>query len=673
MTDKQEHMVHHDHSHHPEHGEHNHTDHAHSDHAHHHGNFKEIFFKSLPIGILIMLLSPFMGLTDVGLIHFPYSDILVALLSTWLLFYGGKPFFQGAVQEVKQKEPGMMALVSLGISVSYLYSIYAVIVRYTSGNHLMDFFFEFASLILIMLLGHWLEMKALGNASDARASLAELLPKEATLIDDHNQTTQIPITELQVGDTVRVQAGENIPADGKIIKGESRINEALLTGESKPILKKASDTVIGGSTNGDGQLIVQVEQIGEESFIQQIQDLVTQAQGEPSRAEDLANKIASMLFYIAVFAALFAFIFWFIQEDLETAITYMVTTLVIACPHALGLAIPLVVSRSTSIGANRGLLIKDRNVYELTTKADYMILDKTGTLTTGEFKVLDIQVFSDSMSNNEFISLLAGIESGSSHPIAQSIIDYAQNEDIQAATFENIQTISGAGIKGDHKGKEYRLISQKAWGQDINIVTPAGATLSLLILDNEVLGSVALGDQLKSSSEKLISVLKENQIIPIMATGDNESAAQEVAQQLGIDYHSNMTPQAKYDLVKSYQDKDNTVIMVGDGINDAPSLALADVGVAIGAGTQVAIDSAEVILTQSDPGDIIDFIELSIKTHRKMNQNLAWGAGYNFIAIPLAAGILAPIGISLTPSMGAILMSVSTIIVAFNALTLKLE
>ncbi len=678
MKTHQEHHEHHNNSNQMEHKGHSHdshahTDHTHHNHAHHHGNFKEIFFKSLPIGILIMLLSPFMGLTDTGLIHFAYADILVAILSTGLLFYGGKPFFQGAMHELKQKEPEMMALVSLGISVSYLYSIYAVIIRYTTGNHLMDFFFEFASLILIMLLGHWLEMEALGSATDARASLAELLPKEATLINHPNQTKQISITELQIGDKIRIQAGENIPADGKIIQGESRINESLLTGESKPILKKETDAVIGGSTNGEGQLIVEVTQIGQESFIQQIQDLVTQAQGEPSRAENLANKIASLLFYIAISAAFIAFVIWFTQEDLEIAITYMVTTLVIACPHALGLAIPLVVSRSTSLGAHRGLLIKDRNVYDLTSKADYIILDKTGTLTTGEFKVLDTQIFSESMTNDEFIALLAGIESGSSHPIAQSIIEYAQSQGIQAISFDDIQSISGSGVKGTLNGKEYRLISQKAWGEDLDIQVPAGATLSLLIADNEVLGSVALGDQLKSSSQRLISILKENQITPIMATGDNDSAAREVAQQLDIEYHSNMTPQEKYDLVKSYQDKDNTVIMVGDGINDAPSLALADVGVAIGAGTQVAIDSADVILTQSDPGDIIDFVNLSVQTHRKMNQNLAWGAGYNFIAIPLAAGLLAPIGISLTPSMGAILMTASTIIVALNALTLKID
>lgn len=668
---------HHEHNHH-EHTSHEHHNHEHHDHSgghhhHHHGNFKEIFFKSLPIGLLIMLMSPLMGLTETGLIEFPYSDIVVVILSTILLFYGGKPFFQGALHEFKQKEPGMMALVSMGVGVSYLYSVYAVISSYVTGAHIMDFFFEFASLILIMLLGHWLEMKALGNASDARQSLAELLPKEATVMDENDEAITKPISELEIGDIIRVQAGENIPADGVIQRGESRVNEALLTGESKPVLRSQGDEVIGGSTNGSNQLLIEVTEVGESSFIQQVQHLVTQAQGQPSRAEDMASKIASYLFYIALGAAIIAFFAWLFIADLQTAITYTVTTLVIACPHALGLAIPLVVSRSTSLGANRGLLIKDREVYELTSKADYIVLDKTGTLTTGEFNVLDTEIIDGSLSNEEFLGLLAGIESGSSHPIAQSIVSFVESQDIKPFNFDDTSVISGEGVKGNYQGKEYQLISQKAFDQNLEINSPAGATVSILTLDGKALGSVALGDELKPSSKELMQILKDNNITPILATGDNESAAKEVAEELGIEYHANMTPQAKYDLVESYKNDNKTVIMVGDGVNDAPSLALADVGVAIGAGTQVAIDSADVILTQSDPGDIEDFIELSIKTHRKMNQNLAWGAGYNFFAIPLAAGVLAPIGFSLSPAVGAILMSASTVIVAFNALTLNLD
>lgn len=659
---------------HDHHSHHDHSSHAGGhDHHHHHGNFKELFFKSLPVGLIIMLLSPMMGITLPFQFTFAYSDIVVALLSTGLLFYGGKPFYQGAVDEFKQKAPGMMALVSLGLSVSYLYSIYAVVARYTTGGEVMDFFFEFASLILIMLLGHWIEMKAVGEAGDAQQSLAELLPKDAHVILENDEIETRPVTELKVGDVVRVQAGENIPADGTITRGESRINEALLTGESKPVEKKVGDTVIGGSTNGEGAIFVEVKETGDQSFISQVQTLISQAQNQPSRAEDTAQKVAGWLFYIALAAAMIAFVVWLVTVDLDTAIIFTVTTLVIACPHALGLAIPLVVARSTSLGASRGLLVKDREALELARNADVMVLDKTGTVTTGEFKVLDLMVLKESLTKKEITGLMAGIEGGSSHPIAQSIVDYAKQEDIDPVSFSSIDVISGSGVEGYVKETHYQLISQKAYGKELGLTVPVGATLSILVEDGEAIGAVALGDELKKSSAQLISDLKENGIKPILATGDNEAAAKGVAEELGIEYLANQSPQDKYDLVERLKDDGNTVIMVGDGVNDAPSLALADVGVAIGAGTQVALDSADVILTQSDPGDIASFIELANKTTRKMKQNLAWGAGYNFLAIPLAAGILAPIGFSLTPAVGAILMSLSTVIVAINAMFLRLE
>lgn len=682
MTNKHMHHNHdegHEHSHH--HGDHteNHDHHQHTEgehgghHHHHHGDFKEIFIRSLWIGIPILLLSPFMGLTETGLIHFPYSDIVTAVLATILLLYGGKPFFEGGWHEIKAKAPSMMALVSLGLGVSYLYSMYAVVATYTTGTHVMDFFFEFASLVLIMLLGHWIEMEALGEAGDAQEALAALLPKDAQVVAEDDSITTKPLSDLQVGEIVRIQAGENIPADGKIIRGTSRVNESLLTGESTPIEKKVGDLAIGGSTNGSGTLFVEVEEIGEKSFIAQVQTLVGQAQNQPSRAEDMANKVASWLFWIALTAAIISFVVWLILGDLPTAVTFTVTTLIIACPHALGLAIPLVISRSTSLGAKRGLLVKNRESYELTTKADMMILDKTGTLTTGEFKVLDTQVLDPQFTSKKIIGLLAGIEGGSSHPIAQSIISYAKKEGIEAVQFESHDVIAGEGVKGQANGKEYKLISEKAFGESINIDAPAGATLSVLLEEGKAIGTVALGDDLKPTSKKLIEGLKAQNIKPVIATGDNESAAKSVAEELGIAYHANMSPQDKFDLVEKHKNNLKTVIMVGDGVNDAPSLALADVGVAVGAGTQVALDSADVILTQSDPGDIESFIELSVKTNRKMNQNLVWGAGYNFIAIPIAAGILAPIGITLAPAVGAILMSLSTVIVAINAMALKMD
>ena len=667
-----DHSGHHKDQHHDHHAGHDHSGHGGHDH-HHHGSFKELFLKSLPLGIVIMLLSPMYGFELSFQLTFPYSDIVVAILSTILIIYGGRPFYQGAVDEFKQKEPGMMTLVSLGLSASYLYSIYAVIITYVTGEHVMDFFFEFASLLLIMLLGHWIEMKAIGEAGDAQAALAKLVPKDAHVVLEDDSIETRPVADLQVGDLIRVQAGENVPADGIIERGESRVNEALLTGESKAVKKGPGDKVIGGSTNGEGVLYIKVLETGDQSFISQVQNLISQAQSQPSRAENIAQKVAGWLFYIAVIVALIAFVVWMIIGDIPTAVTFTIATLVIACPHALGLAIPLVTARSTSLGASRGLLVKDRQALEIAQDADVIILDKTGTLTTGEFKVLDVELFSNKYKKEEIIALLAGIEGGSSHPIAQSIISFAEQQNIRPASFDSIDVISGAGVEGKAGGHRYQLISQKAYGRNLDIDIPKGATLSVLVENDDAIGAVALGDELKPTSKELIKVLKKNNIQPIMATGDNEKAAQGAAEYLEIEYRSNQSPQDKYELVKTLKEEGKKVIMVGDGINDAPSLALADVGIAIGAGTQVALDSADVILTQSDPGDIGSFIELAHKTTRKMKQNLFWGAGYNFIAIPLAAGILAPIGITLSPALGAVLMSVSTVIVAINAMLLRLD
>ena len=673
----QEHHAGHNHSGHSGHDHSGHSGHDHSGHSghdhHHHGNFKELFLKSLPIGIIIMLLSPMAGFELPFQFAFPYSDIVVAILSTILIIYGGRPFYQGAVDEFKQKEPGMMALVSLGLSVSYLYSIYTVIASYVTGEQIMDFFFEFASLLLIMLLGHWIEMKAIGEAGDAQEELAKLVPKDAHVVLDDDSIETRPVADLKVGDLIRVQAGENVPADGTIERGESRLNEALLTGESKAVKKGPGDEVIGGSTNGEGVLYIKVNETGDQSFISQVQNLISQAQSQPSRAENIAQKVAGWLFYIAVIVSLIAFVTWMVIEDVPTAVIFTTTTLVIACPHALGLAIPLVTARSTSLGASRGLLVKDRQALEIAQDADVMILDKTGTLTTGEFKVLDVELFNNKYNKEEIIALLAGIEGGSSHPIAQSIISFADQEGISPVSFDSIDVISGAGVEGKANGHQYQLISQKAYGRNLDMDIPKGATLSVLVENDDAIGAVALGDELKATSKELIEALKNNNIEPIMATGDNEKAAQGAAVDLGIEYRSNQSPQDKYELVKTLKDEGKKVIMVGDGVNDAPSLALADVGIAIGAGTQVALDSADVILTQSNPGDIGSFIELAHKTTRKMKQNLFWGAGYNFIAIPLAAGILAPIGITLSPALGAILMSVSTVLVAINAILLRLD
>lgn len=654
---------------------HEHHSHEKHDHHHHHGDFKKLFLISLPIGLIVMWISPIMGLN----IPFPfqytfkYSDIIALVLSLILLGYSGKIFFEHAFMEFKDKKPGMMALVSLGLGISILYSLYAIIKRYITGVHQMDFLFEFASLLLIMLLGHWIEMVALTKAGDAKESLAMLLPKEANLLLEDGSVVKRGISALKIGDVIQVPAGENIAADGVIIKGESRVNEALLTGESKPVSKTVGDVVIGGSTNEFGMLELEVTKLGKESFLSQVQTLITDAENQRSRAEDAAKKVAGYLFYIAVFSAIVAFILWTIINDLETGIRFAVTTLVIACPHALGLAIPLVVSRSTSIAAKEGLLIKNREVYNLATKANVMILDKTGTLTNGDFKVLKIDVLNKDYRNEKIISLMAGIEQGSSHPIAESIISYAINKKVDPTRFDKTEVIRGKGVKGKIGRDVYELISKKAYNKELEINNTLSATISILTKNGNAIGIVYLGDEIKESSYELIKVLKGRGIKPVMATGDNEASAKLVADELKINYFANQSPEDKYNLINEYKKNGEIVIMVGDGINDAPSLKLADVGIAIGAGTQVAIDSADVILTNSLPGDIEAFINLSFSTNRKMKENLAWGAGYNFIAIPLAAGILAPIGLILSPFVGAILMSLSTVIVALNAISLRIK
>lgn len=532
-------------------------DHSEMDHGamgghahHHHGSFKEIFLKSLPLGIAILLITPLMDIQLPFQIIFPYADVVAAVLATILYIFGGKPFLMGAKDEFNSKAPGMMSLITLGITVSYAYSVYAVAARYVTGEHVMDFFFEFTTLILIMLLGHWIEMKALGEAGDAQKSLAELVPKDAHVVLEDDSIETRPVADLQVGDLIRVQAGENVPADGTIQRGESRVNEALVTGESKPIEKNPGDQVIGGSTNGGGVLYVEIKQTGDKSFISQVQTLISQAQSQPSRTENLAQKVAGWLFYIAVIVALITFVIWMVIADVPTAVIFTVTTLVIACPHALGLAIPLVTARSTSLGASRGLLVKDRYALELTTNADVMVLDKTGTLTTGEFKVLDVELLNDKYTKDEIVALLSGIEGGSSHPIAQSIISYAEQQEIRPVSFDSIDVISGAGVEGQANGHRYQLISQKAYGRNLDMDIPKGATLSVLVENDEAIGAVALGDELKPTSKALIQALKKNKIQPIMATGDNEKAAQGAAEILGIDYLANQSPQDKYELVE---------------------------------------------------------------------------------------------------------------------------
>lgn len=672
------HANHTDHDQHNHHNHHNHHDHHdHHDHSHH-GNFKQLFLISLIPGILLMLISPMMGMKLPFQFTFPYSDILAIVLATLLLFIGGKPFFSGLISEFKQKSPGMMSLVSLGLSVSYIYSVFAVILRYTSNVEVMDFFFEFASLILIMLLGHWLEMKAVGKAGNAEDSLLELLPKSARLVQNDNTIKKINISDIQVDDILEVQSGEGIPADAKIIEGETRINEALLTGESKSVYKTIGDQVIAGSTNGDNRIKIQVNSEQDKSYIYQIKNLLKEAQKQGSRGENSANKISGYLFYISIFAALVSLIAWSFVADFPTGIMYMVTTLVIACPHALGLAIPLVMAKSSSLGAKHGILLKNREAYNIAEKSNVIVLDKTGTLTDGKFKIMDLEILNDNYNETEIYGLLAGIESGSSHPIAQAIIKYAEDNNIKVAQFDSSEIIKGKGVTGKYKNSNYELISLNSfkdnlYDESLELSNDEAYTSSVLTKDNEAIAIVSLGDQIKESSYSLVKSLKENAMEIIMATGDNEAVAKSVADKLGIKYLSQQTPEDKYALIQKLQSEGNKVIMLGDGVNDAPALKLADLGVAIGTGTKVALDSADIILLNSEPNDLESFIKLSHNTQRKVKQNLFWGAGYNFIAIPLAAGALAWAGITITPAIGAILMSLSTIIVAINAMSLDLE
>ncbi len=671
------HVNHTNHNQHGNHDHHDHHNHEHHDHSNH-GNFKKLFLISLIPGILLMVISPMMGVKLPFQFTFPYSDILAVILATLLLVIGGKPFFSGLISEFKQKSPGMMSLVSLGLGVSYIYSVVAVILRYVSNLETMDFFFEFASLILIMLLGHWLEMKAISKAGSAEDSLLELLPKSARLVQDDNSIKEISISEIKKGDVLEVQAGEGIPADAKIIEGETRVNEALLTGESKAVYKTIGDQVIAGSTNGENRIKIKVSSEQNQSYIYQVKNLLNEAQAQGSRSENLANKISGYLFYIAIFAALISFVVWSLSANLSTGIMYLVTTLVIACPHALGLAIPLVMAKSSSLGAKHGILLKNREAYSIAEEANVIVLDKTGTLTDGEFKVMDLQILSDRYNDSEIYSLLAGIESGSSHPIAQAIVKHVKDKGINMARFESSETITGVGIAGTYENSHYELISLKSYNEkvyrdDLQIKSDQAYTSSVLTKNNEAIAVVSLGDQIKDSSYSLVKSLKDNGLQIIMATGDNEAVAKSVADKLGINYLAQQSPEDKYKLIQKLQSEGKKVIMLGDGVNDAPALKLANLGVAIGTGTKVALDSADVILLNSEPKDLEAFLKLANQTQRKVKQNLFWGAGYNFLAIPLAAGALAWAGITITPAIGAVLMSLSTIIVAVNAMSLNLK
>lgn len=657
------------HNHEESHESHNHSGHDH--HAHMVTDFRNKFFIILIFTIPIVLLSPmiqnFIGVDW----QFTGDSYIVAALATFVYFYGGWPFIKGAYDELKNKEPGMMTLIAMAISVAYFYSMAVVF-----GFNGEEMFWELATLVLIMLLGHWIEMRAINNASKALESLASLMPDTANRITENGETEEVQIDDIKVGDLLLVKPGEKMPLDGKIVKGKSQVDESMLTGESVPVEKSVGDEVIGGSINREGSLTIEVEKLMNESYLRQVIDMVRESQRTKSKTQDVTNKAAKWLFYIALAAGIITFIAWIsIGATIDTAIIRLVTVLVIACPHALGLAAPLVISVSTSLAAKHGLLIRKRPQFEKARKINAVIFDKTGTLTEGKFGVTDIQTFNN-IDENILLSYAATIENDSEHPIARGILNEAKLKELELLEMSNFNSITGVGIEGTIDDKQVKVVSpgyvrkQKIDFDDKNFNkwSEQGKTVVFILVNEELAGAIALADKIKESSKQTIEQLHKRNIKAIMLTGDNQKVANYVAEQIGIDeVYAEVMPNEKADKVTEIQERGLVVAMTGDGINDAPALTKADVGIAVGAGTDIAMDSADIVLVDSNPKDILAIFSLSKRTYNKLVQNLIWATGYNLIALPLAAGVLAPWGIILSPAVGAILMSLSTIIVAINA------
>lgn len=661
--------------HHDQHEHHNHHGHGGHDHSAMVTDFKKRFFISLIVTIPILILSPmiqeFMNVDW----RFPNDQYILFVLASFVFFYGGWPFMTGAVDELKEKEPGMMTLIGLAIFIAYVYSVFVVF-----GFEGHNLFWELATLVDIMLLGHWIEMRSVMGASNALEELVKLMPSEAHKLDDNDEVIDVKISELQENDRVLVKPGEKIPVDGIILDGKTTIDESMLTGESVPVDKQTGDEVIGASINNEGSLTIQVEKIGDNSYLSQVITLVKEAQESKSKTQDLTNRAAKWLFYLALAAGMITLVIWLsLGYSFDVAIERMVTVMVITCPHALGLAAPLVVAVSTSISANKGLLIRNRAHFENARKLNAVVFDKTGTLTEGKFGVTDI-VPMEGYEKEDVLLWGASVEQHSEHPIAQGIVGEAQEDGLSLAHVQNFQSLTGEGIKGDVNGEEIHVVSpgyvnksELAYDEmAFNEMSEVGKTVVFVLKDEMVTGMIALADIVRESAKEAISSLKEAGVHSIMLTGDNEKVAHWVAEEIGVEeVYAEVLPDEKADQVKEIQQKGWKVAMTGDGVNDAPALATADLGIAIGAGTDVAMETADIVLVKSNPKDVVSIIDLSQKTYRKMVQNLWWASGYNIVAIPLAAGVLAPIGIVLSPAVGAILMSLSTIIVAINAKLLK--
>lgn len=654
------------------HIEHNkHKIHKEHNHSHHIKDFKKRLIISLILTIPILLLSEMIQMWFRFKIVLPYQRFILLALSIVIYIYGGLPFLKGLIDEIKRKSPGMMTLIGMAITAAFIYSAFIVFNGRTG-----DFFWELATLIDIMLFGHLLEARSVLGASRALEELAKIMPKEAHLIKN-NEIIDIPLSELKIGDLVLVRPGEKIPSDGIVIEGESFINESLLTGEAKPVHKKKSDSVIGGAINGDSNLRVKIKKTGEDTYVSQVIKLVQDAKKSRSKTQDLTDRAAALLFYIALITSIITFTFWIFLQSIDFALLRAITVLVIACPHALGLAIPLVVSISTSITSRKGILVRSREVFEYLKNINAVAFDKTGTLTKGIFGVSEIVSF---INEEELLKYTISLEINSSHIIAKVLSEYAKERNIEILKVYDFKEIPGKGVLGNINGKKIvvgNTTLMEELGIDykeekrINELMRTGKTIVFVGIDKKLSGVIALSDEIKKESYEAIKSLKEKNIKVFMLTGDNEKVSEWVAKELNIDkYFAQLLPQEKSKKIKELKDSGFKIAFVGDGINDAPSLSISDAGIAIGAGTDVAIESADIILVKNNPNDVNTIINLSKITYRKMVQNLWWAAGYNIVAIPLAAGILYKAQIILSPATGAILMSLSTVIVAINASTL---
>jgi Cu2+-exporting ATPase len=652
---------------------------GHDHHAMMIADFKKRFYVVLLLTVPVMLLSMQIQQWLRLDLNFVGSNYLLFGLSTVVFIYGGWPFLSGWVSELKAKNPGMMTLIGFAISVAYTYSAATVF-----GLKGMDFFWELTTLILIMLLGHWIEMRSVAGASRELELLVQLMPAEAHLIDGKN-TSEVKTDSLKSGDLILIKPGEKIPADGVIEDGESYLNESMLTGESTPVQKSKAQDVIAGSVNGNGSLQVRVTHSGEDSYLSKVITLVKNAQDAKSNTQLLADKAAKWLTIIALITGIGTFAFWLADgKDLAFAMERMVTVIVICCPHALGLAVPLVVAKSTSLSAKHGLLIKNRTAFENSRKISTIVFDKTGTLTVGKFEVARIVVI-DHQSNDhqkwedEMLRIVAALEQNSEHPIATGILAEIKKRSLDVPEAKDFQAITGKGVEALVEGKHLKVVSP-GYLKEKNIALPDefkanGSETVVFVMINDVLyGYIALSDTIRPESAEAIKTLHDNGIKSLLLTGDNKQVAESVSNQLKMDgFFAEVLPHEKLDKIKELQKKGEFVAMTGDGVNDAPALAQADIGIAVGSGSDIAAETAGIVLVNSNPKDIVSLILFGKATYRKMVQNLAWATGYNVVALPLAAGVLYNQGIVLSPAAGAVLMTVSTVVVAINASLLKVK